>query len=132
MIPNQTFWIQRLNPDSNFLIHNRCGGSSGNRLAASHNLLASLNEAVPAGGAGGVRAEPSVNAADVEAVVALRQHPHPLPGCKLGEADGALGVQAWQLQLSCIANDGKCLEGLLFNPGIGKAGSGGWSPLCVG
>lgn len=90
MIPNQTFWIQRLNPDSNFLIHNRCGS----RLAAAYNLLAGLNEAVPAGGAGGVRAKPSVNAADVEAMVALRQHPHPLPGCKLGEADGALGVQA--------------------------------------
>lgn len=86
---------------------------------------------MPAGGAGRVRAEPFVNAADVEAVVALGQHPDPLPGGEVGEADGALGVQAGQLEVGRIAYDGESLEGLLFNPRVGQ-GSGGRCPHYVG
>ena len=43
-----------------------------------------------AGGARRPRREPAVNAARVEAVVAVRQHAHRLPARELGEADGAL------------------------------------------
>lgn len=43
-----------------------------------------------AGRAGGVRAEPGVDAGDVEGVAAPRQHPELLPGGQVGQADGAL------------------------------------------
>jgi hypothetical protein len=43
-----------------------------------------------AGRAGGVRAQPRVDAGGVERVAALRQHAHGLASLELGEADGAL------------------------------------------
>lgn len=49
-----------------------------------------LSERRPAVGAGGVRGEPHVDAADVESVVAPRKHAHLLAVGELAKADGAL------------------------------------------
>uniref|UniRef100_A0A8R7U0D8 Uncharacterized protein n=1 Tax=Triticum urartu TaxID=4572 RepID=A0A8R7U0D8_TRIUA len=49
---------------------------------------------LPAGGARLARGEPSVNAPDMEAVVAARQHAYALALLQVGEADGALGGAA--------------------------------------
>lgn len=48
------------------------------------------DEEAAAGGAAGVVAEPGVDAADVEAVAALRQHSELVPLLELRQTDGAL------------------------------------------
>uniref|UniRef100_A0A8R7U6E4 Uncharacterized protein n=1 Tax=Triticum urartu TaxID=4572 RepID=A0A8R7U6E4_TRIUA len=55
-----------------------------------------LSERGPAVGAGGVRGEPHVDAADVESVVAPREHAYLLAVGELAEADGALRGRDWE------------------------------------
>lgn len=68
------------------------GAEAGARAAAAAPLACGQlgGEHAPAGRAGGVPAEPRVDAGGVERVAALRQHAHGLAVLELGEADGAL------------------------------------------
>jgi hypothetical protein len=60
-----------------------------------------------AGRAGGVRAQPRVDAGGVERVAALRQHAHGLASLELGEADGALVGPSLRLAAVGDVRDGR-------------------------
>jgi|UniRef100_A0A804U8A9 hypothetical protein len=73
--------------------HRRLGAGAG-IVGAAGALVRRAEQRLPARRARGPRQQPAVDAADVEAVVALGQHPHALPGLQLGQADGAHGPSA--------------------------------------
>lgn len=91
------------------------------KIIGDNNLIAGVDEAVPAGGAGGVGGEPPVDAAHVEAVVAAGQNPNFVANGELGEADGAVGVVEVEVISCCVVYDRERLERLLFNPGVGES-----------
>uniref|UniRef100_A0A8R7TZL3 Uncharacterized protein n=1 Tax=Triticum urartu TaxID=4572 RepID=A0A8R7TZL3_TRIUA len=76
---------------------------------------------VPAGGAGVVRDEPGVDAADVELVAAARQHAHLLAVLELAEADGAdvvrrRGAAPARGRARAVHLDGEAPERALLEP----------------
>ena len=83
----------------------RADAEAGARAAAAAPLAGRQlgGQHAPAGRAGGVPAQPRVDAGGVERVAALRQHAHGLAVLELGEADGAL-VRPFPRRLAAVGD----------------------------
>lgn len=117
---------------------NRRNGNNNNRrilnrrnrlrraCAAADDLLARLEQVVAALRARRVRVQPLVDAADVEAVVALGQEADTVSGGELGEADSALDVDTGEVHVGGVIHRRERIQRLLLDPGVRRrAGSGG-------
>jgi hypothetical protein len=83
----------------------RADAEAGARAAAAAPLAGRQlgGQHAAAGRAGGVPAQPRVDAGGVERVAALRQHAHGLAVLELGEADGAL-VRPFPCRLAAVGD----------------------------
>lgn len=99
------------------------GGGVGRQAAAG--LTAGDDEDLTAGGAGGVRSEPHVDAADVEAVAALGEDSDFVPEGELREADRTVGEFGGAI--GGVGELGEGAEDLLLEALVGGRLSGGSS-----
>lgn len=93
-------------------------------LAAGDGLLSGARQAIPTRRTRRVGHQPRVDASDVEAMVALGEHPDRLAGNELGQAYGTYGVGAREFRAGRVEKRRKAHDRFLLQPGIGRFSAG--------